>query len=182
MSGWGNGVKTNIDALEAFEDWLDHKVAWHISTVKQTVKRRDPRKLAIARRKRMLERENAKLPLFREPVPSTNELTIWYAGRDSPKRVRSFYDRINRAAFLRAWDRRQEVAPRLTEEQFAALVAMRPRVYPSGMEYAAEFWRRVLCALEFCPEPLMATRQEFWGWLMGQSGNVLGRGRGQYGQ
>jgi len=162
-----NGVETNTDALEAFEDWLDHKAAWHINTVKQTVKRRVPHKLAIARRKRMLERENAKLPLFREPVPSIDELTVWYAERDSPKRVRAFYDRINRTAFLRAWDRCQEVATRLTEERFAALQAMRKRIYPGGMEYAAEFWRRVLCALEFCPEPPMATRQEFWDWLMG---------------
>jgi len=156
----------------AFARWLDAKASRYVELVAQDVTRQDPHKLAVRRHARLMAAENAKLPLFREPVPSVDELQQWYEERDSPEVAREFYDRINRTSWMLAWQWREDASERLTREQLDALQGIRDRVYPDGAGYSAGFWREVLFALEFCPEPFTASRFEFWDWMKARLGET----------
>ena len=152
-------------ALAAYETWADAWVERHLALVARHVKRRDPRTLAQARRERMERREAALLPAFRRPLPTVAELTSQYEARDTPEVIRRLIDPIFRPAFFSAWHWRELAQPRLTVGQFAALEAERERIYPADSSYTVDFWRSVVYALAWCPEPVLEPRSALHEWL-----------------
>jgi hypothetical protein len=158
-------VVSERDALAAYEAWADAWVARHLEIVAQDIKRRDPRKLAVARRQRMERRDAALLPAFRRPLPTVEELTAEYQARDTPKETRRLIDPIFRPTFLSAWRWRERARPRLTKEQFESLEAARERIYPLDPVYTVDFWRSVVYALVWCPEPVLEPRLALHAWL-----------------
>lgn len=159
------------DALAAYEAWANAWVERHLALVAEHVTRRDPHTLAVARRKRMEKREAALLPAFRRELPSVDELTAEYEARDTPEEVRRLIDPVFRGVFLSAWRWRELARPRLTADQFDALAAERERLYPADPTYTADFWRSVVYALVWCPEPVLEPRLALHEW-MGHGGTV----------
>ena len=160
-------VAIHTRAAQSYERWADAWVHRHLEITKQDIKRRDPRKLAVARHMRLLAREAAKLPGFRDPVPNIETLTEWYEQRDAPETVRSLIDPIFRDAFVKAFALREEARSRLTLVQTATLDMVRSEVYPATPGYSVDFWRDVLCALQWCSQPVLAPRLAFWDWIHG---------------
>jgi hypothetical protein len=158
-------VVSERDALAAYEAWADAWVARHLEIVAQDIKRRDPRKLAVARRQRMERRDAALLPAFRRSLPTVEELTAEYQARDTPEETRRLIDPIFRPTFLSAWHWRERARPRLTPEQFVALEAQRERLYPLDPSYTIDFWRSVVYALAWCPEPMLEPRMALHDWM-----------------
>ena len=161
MSGDGD----SLEALAAYEVWADAWVEEHLALVAEHVTRRDPHTLAVARRQRMERREVTRLPAFRRPLPSVAELTAQYEARDTPKEIRRLIDPVFRGVFLSAWRWRELARPRLTPAQFAALEAERERLYPADPAYTGDFWRSVVYALAWCPEPIIQPRMALHAWL-----------------
>lgn len=161
MSGDGD----SLEALAAYEVWADAWVEEHLALVAEHVTRRDPHTLAVARRQRMERREATRLPAFRRPLPSVAELTAQYEARDTPEEIRHMIDPVFRGVFLSAWRWRESARTRLTTAQFTALEAERERLYPADPAYTADFWRSVVYALAWCPEPMLAPRLALHAWL-----------------
>jgi len=157
--------RDGVEALAAYEDWADEWVQQHLARVARYVTRRDPHKLAKARRQRMERQQSEILPAFREPVPTVEALTAWYEARDTAETVRGFVDAIFQRSFLSGWRWQEWARSQLTQRQFEALKAHRERIYPSDPSYTCDFWRNVGYALVWCSEPILEPTLALHDWL-----------------